>query len=320
MALTDAVTSGDRALREDASTKIAIGPVLFGWPEKRLRSFWREMAALPEVDILYIGEVVCVKRSISGVEWLLGLAAELADSGKEIVLSTLAMPTTEAELQAIRELVAAAGAMGLTIEANDMAAVAIAAENGAGFVAGPHLNIYNHGTLEELCRLGARRVVLPLEMPSRDITGVVGPSGIQVEYFAHGKLPLTFSARCYAARAEGLSKRNCQHVCFAHPDGIRMRTLEGADFATINGIQMMSDRPFTALRHLASIQQAGVHVLRLSPQPSHMRDVVAQFHAVMNAAVPAEDALGALARGRAPADVFCNGYYFGRQGRLWIEE
>ncbi len=300
--------------------KIAVGPVLFGWPEKRIRTFYQNMAAMPDTDILYLGEVVCAKRSISGVEWLLGLAAELADSGKEIVLSTLAMPTTEAELQTIRALVAGAAVMGLAIEANDMAAVAIAAESGVRFVAGPHLNVYNHGSLKELYRLGARRVVVPLEMPVRNIADVIGDTSVQVEYFAHGKLPLTFSARCYAARAEGLSKRNCQHVCFLHADGIRMHTLEGAGFATINGIQVMSDRPFTVLNHVDAVRKAGVDILRLSPQSEHMYDVIAQFRAVIDAAVPAEDALKVLAQGRSPEDVFCNGYYFGRQGRLWVKE
>jgi len=300
--------------------KVAVGPVLFGWPEKRMRAFYREMAVMPEVDIIYLGEVVCAKRNISGADWLLGLAAELTGSGKEIVLSTLAMPTSGVELQSVRALVAGAASMGLSVEANDMAAVAIAAENDVGFVAGPHLNIYNRGTLRELYRLGARRAVLPLEMPLRSIADVIADVPVEVEYFAHGKLPLTFSARCYAARAEGLSKRNCQHICFLHADGIRMRTLEGDGFATINGIQVMSERPFTVLNHADALRGAGVHVLRLSPQAEHMHDVVTQFRAVIDAAVPAGDALSVLAQGRAPADVFCNGYYFGRQGRLWIEE
>ncbi len=304
---------------EGRLVKVAVGPVLFGWPERRMHAFYREMAAMPEVDILYLGEVVCAKRNISGADGLLDLAAELAGSGKEIVLSTLAMPTTRAELQDIRTLVAGAASMGLTIEANDMAAVAIAAESGTGFVAGPHLNIYNRGTLSELVRLGAGRAVLPLEMPLHSIADVIADVPVEVEYFAHGKLPLTFSARCYAARAEGLSKRNCQHVCFLHADGIRMRTLEGDGFATINGIQVMSERPFTVLNHVDALRGAGVRVMRLSPQAEHMHDVVEQFRAVIDAAVPAENALKILAQGRSPEDVFCNGYYFGRQGRLWVE-
>jgi len=307
-------------VNSDKSIKIAIGPVLFGWPERKIHDFYLEMAELSQTDILYLGEIVCAKRSISGLEWLLNLAEKLAGAGKEIVLSTLAMPTTEAELQSIRELASTAETMGIMIEANDMAAVAIASGAGAGFVAGPHLNIYNNGALGQLCQQGAKRVVLPLELPAEDIADVIGTTPVEVEYFSHGRLPLTFSARCYAARAEGLSKQSCQHVCFLHPDGIGMRSLDGADFATINGTQIMSDRPFTALNHVAAIAKTGVNILRLSPQASGMHEVVTQFSSVIDGAISDRQALHALAGGRPLTAAFCNGYYHGRQGRLWIEK
>lgn len=300
--------------------KIAVGPVLFGWPEKKIRNLYLELAGQPEVDILYLGEVVCSKRSISGVAWQIDLARELCEYGKEVVLSTLAMPTTEAELQAIRELTAAAQAMDIKIEANDMAAIAIASEAGLGFVAGPHLNIYNHGILEQMCRQGAKRVVLPLELSAMDITAIIGDAQIQVEYFAHGKLPLTFSARCYTARAEGLSKRDCRHVCFLNPDGLEMHTLDGEDFATINGIQIMSQRPFTVLNHVSDLAAMGVNILRLSPQASGINDVITHFRTAMDDTMAARDALSAMADGQQPGSIFCNGYYHGRQGRLWINE
>ncbi|MDX8412406.1 MAG: U32 family peptidase [Mariprofundaceae bacterium] len=300
--------------------KLAVGPLLFGWPERKIRDLYMELAEQPEIDILYLGEVVCSKRSISGVEWQVELARELAASGKELVLSTLAMPTAAHELQAIRDLVCAALEDGMCIEANDMAAVAIASEAGVGFVAGPHLNIYSRGTLDRLRRHGAMRAVLPLELPARDIAAIVGDAPVAVEYFAHGKLPLTFSARCYTARAEGLSKRDCRHVCFLNPDGVEMRTLDGGDFATINGIQIMSQRPFTALDHVREIAGFGVDILRISPQASGLMDIITHFRTAMDDAIPARDALHAMTGGRAPNTLFCNGYYHGRQGRLWIEE
>jgi len=301
------------------SMKIAVGPVLFGWPEAKIREFYLALAKEGSVDIYYLGEVVCSKRSISGVIWQIDLARELRGYGKEVVLSTLAMPTVEAELQSIRDLVAAAKAMDIKIEANDVAAVAIASEAGLSFVAGPHLNIYNHGMLEQMCRQGAERAVLSLELPAMDIAAIIGDTQIQVEYFAHGKLPLTFSARCYTARAEGLSKRECRHVCFLYPDGLEMRCLDGEGFATINGIQIMSQRPFTALNHMSDLAGMGVDILRVSPQASGMSDVIAHFRSAMDGAMAARDALFAMSDGRDPGSTFCNGYYHGRQGRLWIK-
>lgn len=299
--------------------KIAVGPLLFGWPEVKIREFYLSLMEESDVDILYIGEVVCSKRTISGIEWQLKLAGQLQESGKEVVLSTLAMPTTEDELQSIRDLIAAAREMGLTIEANDMAAVAIASKLGSEFVAGPHLNVYSHGTLEQMFRNGARRVVLPLELPARDIPDVIKESDVELEYFAHGHLPLTFSARCYAARAHGLSKQDCRHVCFLNPEGNAMHTLDDHDFATINGIQIMSHRPFTAINYLAALAGFGVRILRLSPQASGMFEIVRHFRAAADGRLASDAALSALAGGDPASERFCNGYYHGRQGRVWVD-
>lgn len=299
--------------------KIAVGPLLFGWPEQKISEFYLQLAEEAEADIFYLGEVVCSKRSISGVPWQVRLAETLQQSGKEIVLSTLAMPTTEAELQYIRDIVTAAAEMGLTVEANDLSAVAIASEHGVAFVAGPHLNLYSNGTVKHLQKQGAARIVLPLELPASEIPIVIGSSNVQVEYFAHGHLPLTFSARCYAARAHGLSKQDCRHVCFMNPDGIEMDTLDAHEFATINGTQVMSYQPFSTLNHIADLANYGVDVLRISPQSEGTSAVIRQFKAVLADNISADEALQELAGGRSITEAFCNGYYYGKQGRLWIQ-
>ena len=303
--------------------RIAVGPMLFGWPEAKIRELYLELAELPETDILYLGEVVCSKRSISGVPWQVKVAEELVQSGKEVVLSTLAMPTTEAELQAIRDVVAAAQEMDVGVEVNDISALAIVSERGVPFVAGPHLNVYSHGMVQHLHRQGAIRVVLPLEMPARDIPAVIGNGNngdLQVEYFAHGHLPLTFSARCYAARAHGLSKQDCRHVCFLNPEGIEMDTLDGHEFATINGTQVMSVNPFTTLNHISDLAGFGVGVLRISPQAQGTAEAVRQFRAVASCERQAAEALQELAGSQPLEEAFCNGYYYGKQGRVWIED
>jgi len=297
--------------------KLAVGPLLFGWPQAKIRDTWLALAG-SEADILYLGEVVCSKRCTYDAAWLADLARELRQSGKEVVLSTLAMPTMEHELQFIRDIVAVAKEMGIRIEANDMAAVNIASEAKLAFVAGPHLNVYSHGTLQQLRRLGAGRVVLPPEIPAANISAIIDSAAVEVEYFAHGRLPLTFSARCYTARARGLSKQECGRICFQTPDGLEMRTMEGGDFATINGIQIMSHRPFTAINHLPALAKQGVHILRLSPQAGNIMETIAHFRSVADGMCSPEDALREMSDG-VPGSMFCNGYYFGRQGRLWID-
>lgn len=299
--------------------KIAIGPLLFGWPWPGVRDTYLSLAEEKDVDILYIGEVVCSKRSVSGMENWLKLAQELCSSGKEIVLSTLAMPITDEEVQAVRDLCQAASEMNMMVEANDMGAVSIASGFGVRFVAGPHLNVYNHGSLQQLIKHGACRLVMPLEMQANLIPGVAAESDVEVEYFAHGKLPLTFSARCYTARASGLTKKECRHVCFLHADGMEMRTLDAKDFSTINGIQIMSHHSFTVIDHLSDLVDFGVDILRLSPQANDMTEIIHQFRLVLDGLKSGNDSLQTLSGSEAIHEVFCNGYYHGQQGRLWVE-
>lgn len=70
--------------------QFALGAVLYCWPQARLEAFYRAAAA-SEADIVYLGETVCSKRRvIKSSDWL-ALARTLADSGKQVVLSTLAL-------------------------------------------------------------------------------------------------------------------------------------------------------------------------------------------------------------------------------------
>ena len=74
--------------------KLSLGPLQYFWPRETTLAFYRQAAQWP-VDIIYLGETVCSKRrELRTVEWL-ALAEELAASGKQIVLSTLALIEAE---------------------------------------------------------------------------------------------------------------------------------------------------------------------------------------------------------------------------------
>ena len=113
--------------------KLSLGPLQYFWPRERTLAFYRAAADWP-VDIVYLGETVCSKRrELSTSNWI-GLAAELVESGKQVVLSSLALIEAESELGVLKRLIAEGGGW---IEANDLSAAQLCRERGVPFVAGP---------------------------------------------------------------------------------------------------------------------------------------------------------------------------------------
>jgi collagenase-like PrtC family protease len=195
------------------------------------------------------------------------------------------------------------------IEANDLGAVKIACDEGLGFVAGPHLNIYNEQTLAFFAAQGAKRWLPPLEVSGSVIEALHSsrPAGLETEVFAFGKLPLAFSARCFTARHYGLNKDDCQFKCLDHPDGMLVNTREGQAFLTLNGIQTMSAQTESLLAQMPELMAQGIDAVRISPQAQHTFEIVEAFDRARKGEAVVDNPLW------APAGLV-NGFWFGRAG------
>lgn len=294
--------------------RLSLGPILYYWQPEAVRRFYQEMADAP-VDIVYLGETVCAKRRGLRLEDWLQIGEELAATGKEVVLSTLALLEAESDLSTLRSIIENGR---FTVEANDMSAVNMLTGRGP-FVSGAHVNVYNEKTLGLLADLGATRWVAPSELDRDTLAAVQAqrPAGMETEVFAFGRLPLAFSARCFTARAYDLPKDDCQFRCLDHPEGMLVRTQEDAAFLTLNGIQTQSAGTQNLIGALPDLQEIGVDVLRLSPQLTGMAQVVQNFRDVLEGRVePAagQEALTPLVRSGA-----CNGYWRAQPGMNWVE-
>lgn len=294
--------------------KLSLGPILYFWERERVLDFYAQAAGWP-VDIVYLGEVVCSKRRALRFDDWLQVADRLAQAGKEVVLSTLALVEAESELGAMRHAVANGR---FPVEANDAAALnMLGMADGAGFVAGPYLNVYNGETLRLLHTLGAKRWVLPVEL-SRDMLAALQacrPAGLETEVLVVGRLPLALSARCFTARAHHLPKDECEFRCRDYPDGLALVTREGKRFLTLNGIQTQSAESCNLAGALPELKRLGVEVARLSPQSQGMDEIVRLLRAAVDGNLAAGEAERAITA-HLP-DGVCNGYWLGQPGMDW---
>ena len=167
--------------------KLALGPLLYYWPRAEALRFYENAAGA--ADVVYLGEVVCSRRHELALEDWLALGAELAAAGKEVVLSAQALTESEGDLKLMRR---AAANGRFRVEANDWGAARLLAGS-QGWVAGPHLNVYNPQALALLAEMGATRWVAPMEATREMVAGMCAerpPGGGPVTLvFKHAALP-----------------------------------------------------------------------------------------------------------------------------------
>lgn len=280
--------------------KYSLGSVLYYWPKHQLYDFY-QLAAQSDADIIYLGETVCSKRrEMKPADWI-DLAKQLSISGKQIILSTLALLQAPSELKEISKLVDNGDFL---VEAHDFGVVNMLAERKLPFVASHGLNCYNAQTLNILLRQGMIRWCMPVEL-SRDwlinLLNQCDELGIrnkfEVEVMSYGHLPLAYSARCFTARSENRAKDDCETCCINYPQGRKVLSQEQQQVFTLNGLQTQSGSCYNLGNEQTSMGDL-VDIVRISPESVDSLAVLAQFKANQT--------------GQAPLSIDnknCNGYW-----------
>lgn len=292
-------------------SQLTLGPILFNWSPEQKRDFYFRVADEAPLDVVYVGEVVCSKREPFMTPYLAEIHDRLRAGGKQVVISTLALIMNARESKAVQDTASLTGEL---VEANDFATVDLLA--GRPHIVGPAVNCYNEGTLGYLAGKGAIRVCLPVELPGDSVRLLAAGKICEIEIQAFGRLPLAISARCYHARAHGLSKDGCQYVCDLDPDGLDVKTLDDQPFLAVNGTQTLSWSCLNLLAEVRDLAAVGVSHFRLSPQTIDMVKVAEIFRNVLDGEIESADGetrLAALAPDFTPSNGFMHGVEGWRQ-------
>lgn len=295
--------------------QLTIGPVLFNWAPEVWRDFHFRIADEAPVDAVYVGEVVCAKRAPFIEPHFEAVLERLRRGGKRVVVSLLAQVASRVD----RRLASGMAAMeNVMLEVNDASALAVAA--GKPHAAGPFLNVYNEDTLCFLAHRGAEIFCLPAELPAQSVQAMCDAAAkhnAAIEMSVFGRMPLALSARCYHARAHGLTKDGCQFVCEKDPDGMVLETLDGVPFLAINGIQTLSNKYLNLLPELDRLAAMGVTRFRLSPDSRDMVQTARLFREVLDLRLGAAEAGFKLAELRPDAG-YANGFLHRKPGHQWV--
>ncbi|MDB1123103.1 U32 family peptidase [Vibrio algarum] len=266
----------------------ALGPLLYFWPKQDVESFY-EKAKTSNVDIIYLGEAVCSKRRLIKPKDWLSLAKELSASGKQVVLSTMALLEAPSEVNVMKKYIDNGE---FAIEANDVSAIQLAHEHKVPFVVGPAVNTYNAQTLNLFLKKGMTRWCMPVELSKEWLQQVLvqcDALGIrhqfEIEVFSHGYLPLAYSARCFTARARNKPKDECETCCIDYPTGLLVNSQEGQSVFNLNGIQTQSGYCYNLINDLQGMKGL-VDVVRLSPLNIETFNKVDQFRENENGSNP----------------------------------
>ena len=292
--------------------KLTLGPIPFLWDKDSILSFYKEISATP-VSVVYVGEVICSKRTTLSIETLKTIGRMLQDAGKEVVISTLGLITNQEELALIEDLFT----LPYAIEANNIGVLNKC--DGRDVIGGPHLAIYNAPTAEYLAGMGLKRIVFMPELNSNIIESISrSVPSVEKEVIGFGNLPLAFSWRCYTARALEMSKSNCAVICKNYPDGMPIETMDKMPLFNINGTQLMSAQKVCLIGQHDRLEEAGITYFRIIPQARNTSDIINIVLGIMKGTISYPKALEALMR-YAPEGI-SNGWFFGQAGWEYVDQ
>jgi len=165
--------------------------------------------------------------------------------------------------------------------------------------------VHNLEGVKAFEKYNIKRVVLSRETPLEEIKRIRENSDIEIEYFAHGALCVSFSGNCYLSsylhNASG-NRGKCKQLC-------RLPFTLQKDGKPVKKGYLLSAKDFDMSKRLIELEKAGVNAIKIegrARRPYYVGTVTKQYYNALNGNKPDYDALK-LAFNRG----FTEGYFNG---------
>lgn len=293
--------------------EISLAPAPITWGKKQIKEFYKKVALMP-VDIAYIGETVCSKRSSFSIDDLKEITLILKENNKKVFISTLGLLTTTKEFEQVRKLFSIADG----IEVNSLGVLSLLSEKTPGqeFVVGPFLNVYNKNSARAFLSLGASKIVLPAELSFKNISDIVSMTK-ELEISVWGNITCAISWRCYSARSFDLERKNCKMKCMEYPDGILLKNVDDKDIFLIDGTRVLAARDYCLIEQLDELKSIGIKNIRINPSRKHTAEIVNIFKQAVNGEMPLKEASSELKKYSTYG--LSNGWFYSKAGIDYVD-
>lgn len=246
----------------------------------------------------------------------------LRAAGKNVYVTSPAAPRGR-DLPHVERLIAAAADAGAqALEVHNMGVLRILREKGNPLPAhiGAFANVYTHLTAQVMRDYGAVRVRPNAEVSLEEMETLSREGGVEVEVLAHGKIPLGVTERCSLLSDDEDTDPKCPSACEeAHWLTTRQWVLKNV------GKGVLSGRDMCLLEHLPRLLSMGFSVFKVEgvyESAAYRSEVGRVYREALELAASGKPYAvrpewAAVLR-RHSREGFCNGYCFGKTGRLYV--
>ncbi len=284
-------------------------------------------------DAVCLGNPYCRRVAGNYADDFAALAdavSALHGAGKKAYVTSPAAPRGR-DLPRVAAMIDAAAAAGAdAVEVHNMGVLRILRGKRSPLPAhmGAYANVYTHLAARVMREYGAVRVRPNAEVSLEEMRTIAAEGGVEVEVLVHGKIPLGVNEKCFLLSAPEGEDPKCPAACREEQWLAARRGGGGRDGGWVLktvGKGILSGKDMCMIEHLPRLLGDGFRIFRIEglyETGAYRSEIGAVYREALEAASsPGSYAVRpgwAEAIRRHSRRGLCNGYCFGKTGRLYV--